>query len=374
MEVRIQTITPLWTGGVDGSMDRIHETGIIGSMRWWYEAIVRGLGGKACDPSSHECNFEAERYRKSTALNERQRLQDAGLCDICQVFGATGWRRRFWLEVIEDQTKPIWIPEDRLLNIRPPDRTRGWFLPPGRMGELAVRFTSDKQILSHIAALFLFMEKWGNLGAKPQLGYGVFEILNGEEVRALAATHQWQAMGTIPVDHRRPKPDLRCFGFFRYNFQPDKSIWWTWVPGMERVAAKVQPFVTAQKTMPLYPAMKNEWRFHHRWEEDREEEKQMFGTTQGRKWDETQKKHIIVRERSKISLSWAYKKEKEWEARGWAWLQKDSQIAKKLWDLVQKESGWQEIIKAEGNLKAYPSGPWSERSVVGVTQFLEDSR
>lgn len=45
MQIKIQTLTPLWTGGVDGKMDRIHETGIIGSMRWWYEAIVRGLGG-----------------------------------------------------------------------------------------------------------------------------------------------------------------------------------------------------------------------------------------------------------------------------------------------------------------------------------------
>ncbi len=44
MEVRIQTLTPLWTGGVQaGKVDRIHETGIVGSMRWWYEAIVRGL-------------------------------------------------------------------------------------------------------------------------------------------------------------------------------------------------------------------------------------------------------------------------------------------------------------------------------------------
>lgn len=45
MQIKIQTLTPLWTGGVDGKMDRIHETGIIGSMRWWYEAIVRDWGG-----------------------------------------------------------------------------------------------------------------------------------------------------------------------------------------------------------------------------------------------------------------------------------------------------------------------------------------
>ena len=40
LTVKIRTLTPLWTGGLDGTMDRIHETGIIGSLRWWYEAIV----------------------------------------------------------------------------------------------------------------------------------------------------------------------------------------------------------------------------------------------------------------------------------------------------------------------------------------------
>jgi len=35
MELTIETLTPLWTGGVDGRADRIHETGILGSLRWW---------------------------------------------------------------------------------------------------------------------------------------------------------------------------------------------------------------------------------------------------------------------------------------------------------------------------------------------------
>lgn len=56
-------MAPLWTGGIDGSMNHIHETGIIGSMRWWYEAIVRGLGGRAYDPSRHECPDKDDNYR-----------------------------------------------------------------------------------------------------------------------------------------------------------------------------------------------------------------------------------------------------------------------------------------------------------------------
>ena len=33
--LELTTLTPIWTGGVEtGKMDRIHETGIIGSLRW----------------------------------------------------------------------------------------------------------------------------------------------------------------------------------------------------------------------------------------------------------------------------------------------------------------------------------------------------
>ncbi|MGQ9833224.1 MAG: type III-B CRISPR module RAMP protein Cmr1, partial [Candidatus Villigracilaceae bacterium] len=39
MEIQLKTLTPLWTGGIDGTTDRLHETGLIGSLRWWYEAL-----------------------------------------------------------------------------------------------------------------------------------------------------------------------------------------------------------------------------------------------------------------------------------------------------------------------------------------------
>ncbi len=182
--VRIKTLTPLWTGGLDGTMDRIHETGILGSLRWWYEAIVRGLGGSACDPSKHTCSFDADKYRKSTASNERQRLRDAGLCDACQVFGATGWRRRFQVEVrpIEgefDITEGI-FPSGRIHpDKRNPYRSGGWILRGGYHGEVELKFIGDKEVLwCEILPVLLFVEKWGALGPKTSLGYGVFEILS----------------------------------------------------------------------------------------------------------------------------------------------------------------------------------------------------
>ncbi|RRR68782.1 MAG: type III-B CRISPR module RAMP protein Cmr1 [Candidatus Viridilinea halotolerans] len=93
MDVPITTLTPLWTGGVEtGRVDRLHETGILGSMRWWMEALVRGMGGYVCDPTTQKCLYDPSK-------------PDNGICAVCHVFGATGWRRRFRLEV-EDDTQP----------------------------------------------------------------------------------------------------------------------------------------------------------------------------------------------------------------------------------------------------------------------------
>lgn len=77
-------------------------------MRWWYEAIVRGMGGYACDPTSDKsCKFNAEAYNKEykrrLEANESKESAskyalEAGLkevCPACRLFGCTGWKRRF---------------------------------------------------------------------------------------------------------------------------------------------------------------------------------------------------------------------------------------------------------------------------------------
>ncbi len=326
MEVRLTTLTPLWTGGADGTMDRIHETGIIGSLRWWYEAIVRGLGGWACDPSRHECPN-----------------RDGDYCNVCQVFGATGWRRRFQLKVAQNNTEAIWSPPDRMLNIRPPGRNRGWFLPPGRMGTLTLRLDGDGKTLSLLAALFLFLEQWGSIGAKPQLGYGVFEIENRDEVRGWAAGDGgkpgwgWGILGNERAGDERP--DLRRFGFFRYRFRPARPSWWTRVPGIERVASKVQPLVSRYGTVPVMPALKNEWRFH-RWRGSRRgDEREIFGTS------------YLRRQRSRATASWAYRLGRGWEVRGWAWLS-PRQWADEGWRVLAGREGWVASLRVAGELDA----------------------
>ncbi|MGC8949994.1 type III-B CRISPR module RAMP protein Cmr1 [Chloroflexus sp.] len=192
MELTISTLTPLWTGGIEtGKVDRIHETGILGSLRWWYEAIVRGLGGRACDPSKGECRFDAEKYekhKKSTATDERQRLRDAGLCDVCQLFGATGWRRRFRLAVVADKTQPdpairAKIQVNRTYTRNKKQITPTWYFPNNqndqpRSGTFTLRIQSLAPNFQPeiIAGLVQFIADWAAIGARAQMGFGVIKL------------------------------------------------------------------------------------------------------------------------------------------------------------------------------------------------------
>jgi CRISPR-associated protein Cmr1 len=78
--VKIKALTPIWTGDENGECKTLRETGIIGSLRWWYEVLIRGLGGSPCDPTNSKCDGKNH-------------------CDACELFGCTGWGRKFRLEV-----------------------------------------------------------------------------------------------------------------------------------------------------------------------------------------------------------------------------------------------------------------------------------
>lgn len=136
MEITLKTLTPLWTGGIDQTTDRLHETGLLGSLRWWYEALVRGLGGYACDPTSDDrCEYDP----KKSDPPEKQ------LCAACYLFGCTGWGRKFRLRVLSEQGQII---EDALmqnvvfrlefLELRPITDEEKWLLT--KSIEIAARY------------------------------------------------------------------------------------------------------------------------------------------------------------------------------------------------------------------------------------------
>lgn len=189
--MKVKTLTPLWTGGVGGKVDRIHETGLLGSMRWWYEVLVRGLGGRVCERSD-ECKFDVDKYFKSEASDECKRLRDTGLRDVCQIFGATGWKRRFRLSVKESEIYDAIIQHpieaERVYETQGKKHTPAWCFPsfPNTKPNTPKSGSFEIQIQSLygdfpsdvIMGLIQFIADWGVLGARAQMGFGVIEPID----------------------------------------------------------------------------------------------------------------------------------------------------------------------------------------------------
>jgi len=97
IRIKIKTLTPIWTGGVDRGCVRVHETGILGSLRWWYEAIVRGLGGYACDPTDESAKCKEYDFKRGPK----------SVCAACYLFGCMGWARKFRFEIRGDNSNKL---------------------------------------------------------------------------------------------------------------------------------------------------------------------------------------------------------------------------------------------------------------------------
>jgi CRISPR-associated protein Cmr1 len=108
---RLRALTDLWTGSVtleerNGQIkektgpDRLITTGMLGSIRWWFEVLVRGLDGNACDPTDTKC-------------------EDRNHCAVCELFGCTGWARKFRFEVLDENsgTKTDQIKQNQTFNL-----------------------------------------------------------------------------------------------------------------------------------------------------------------------------------------------------------------------------------------------------------------
>lgn len=189
MRLHFQTLTPIWTGDVLGHADAgLQPTGLLGSMRWWYEVFVRGVGGHACSATGDDrCTLDPKELPATLSADPLQRREDlwkAGLCDVCQLFGATNWRRRFNL-VASGNLKPIpgWPTKD-IRAPAAPSWHKGWFFPSSPLED---RFAldivpngGDAASVAIAAGLLQFMADWAALGAKAQLGMGVVQLTDAQ--------------------------------------------------------------------------------------------------------------------------------------------------------------------------------------------------
>ena len=213
MKVRIKTLTPLWTGDAERKNTELRETGIIGSLRWWYEALIRGLGGSACDPTNSKC--EGENH-----------------CDACELFGCTGWSRKFRLEVEFNTTIPeVWIGTREKRGNRYLKRNVAGFMSDG---SIILTFIPLRDISQNEWALLnktlQIIADYGALGSKTSQGNGVIEI------RENNLPHKDKKPEKLEKsDNNNELPNLGNFFFYKFRIKfkedvsnlIDRNVFWT---------------------------------------------------------------------------------------------------------------------------------------------------
>ena len=374
----MRTLTPIWTAGADRGCDRLHETGIIGSLRWWFESVLRGLGGGVCDPTS-----EGDRA-------DRCPRDDGSFCQACRLFGAGERGRAFRITVEEGRRLfaggNILLPSGRVH--RPIERAGGWFLHcDARVGDaLQLRITplhADDQTPLLTVPLVL-IARHASLGAKVSSGYGVVELFAQPDGMPLSV--EPALLDRLASGERRyhDVPDLRDFFFAKLTFEDPEGDpgWWQRIGGIaeaaggqivdrgitlrlydcrddkqnrqkaEAVRRQMQAIVR-NGLLPTAPAVRNWLRF--RWfpglfaESGRRElEERVFGrvSRQGNVG-------------SRIQVSHAYRVgPNQWEFRVWGWLSarllegqargRDQFLEELRRALDRNEATWRQVMGAGG--------------------------
>lgn len=204
-DFELHTHTPLWTGGIDGTCDRLHETGLVGSLRWWYEALVRGLGGYVCDPASDNpearCSFDSKAFEGATSqgasADQAVLLGLRTVCPVCYLFGCTGWARRFQLRARDVPTTPLHFCITTKMNTTWLKKVFGGksqsidslSVPYGKLRFQVITARNEEEYASSQLSLVLRLAaRYGGLGARLQHGFGQVEVQLPHELAATEPT------------------------------------------------------------------------------------------------------------------------------------------------------------------------------------------
>lgn len=244
LDFKIKTLTPIWTGDIQRKCSYLRETSIIGSLRWWFEAIVRGLGGNVCDSTGNKkCEFSLSKYREGVAPENL-------ICPACYIFGTTNWSRMFRVEICDDtyDLREIRLatnlPTNRDCEYRPsPENVKWWFkttlgtINPrvfyGRDDGIALRIVPIR-VLDIDRIWFIFgvidltlrvIEKFGSLGSHNSYGFGVIRYIPSKRInnmlrgvlRKLKDLSEERGVSNINDDTELP--NLRYAFYMTFNLQ-----------------------------------------------------------------------------------------------------------------------------------------------------------
>jgi len=228
--VNLKTLTPLWTGDANGKCDDLKESGIIGSLRWWYEALLRGLGSNVHDPTdeSSRCKLDQKKFQEdiNSGKSVLDALKEQNICPACQLFGCSGWARKFRLEISFRETSfnytipEVWIGTREKRNNRYLKRKVGGFMPNG---SIVLTFIPLKDISKKewvlLNSTLKVIEDYGAIGAHTSQGNGVIKIVENN------LPYKNEKCKDIQFDKSKNSlPSLDKFFFYKFKLEFKEDI------------------------------------------------------------------------------------------------------------------------------------------------------
>jgi CRISPR-associated protein Cmr1 len=308
-------------------MDRIHETGIIGSIRWWYEVIARGLGYYVCDPTSEtRCPNESEKEKKKE------------YCSACLLFGATGYKRRFRFSIDGSEletSNPFKIFSGRMHTGSDNEFEGGWYINAGSTEAFEIHIKPLDNDFDHVLVQLplRLASNLGALGAKTQLGYGVFSFEQETEpsitlfAKALTKISSEEKLKKLDIHLRSNAnnssiyPNLREMFFATIRFRISADEWWKEIKGLRTFNETALKTWIDNNSAPISPTIKNWFRYD-------DNVSKFWKTERCRKGDLANWLFGTIRKdgniASKINISGAYNPSDDeknlWEFQIWGWI------------------------------------------------------
>jgi len=226
IQVTFETITPIWTGDINGECTKLKPASIIGSLRFWFEVYCHfsGIEVKEKEDLKYK-TFEKirkeafEKYNKKEIVDiEEYIIKKLPLTASSKIFGCTGWKSRIEIENIEyledycfgnklNLPYAIYLDKNKEKNchIKEFKEKKDWnrfinkcdgktfkvklenakknytflfFVNPYFFGKFSITFKVSNEISENILLpLLKLIEKYGFIGAKNNIGYGRVKIV-----------------------------------------------------------------------------------------------------------------------------------------------------------------------------------------------------
>ncbi len=201
LKVKFETLTPLWTGNAWGQCMEIRPSSILGSLRFWFEVLCYFSGiinddyfdedGKLIETLDYNKFRErlkekikdklknGEGYNIEELIDET--LDELNISLPSRIFGCTGWKGRIRIKEINYDENSF---KDDLKGVIIKGYKKNWYwASPYFYGEFKVIFETDETIKDVVLIPLLnFIEKYGYLGGKWNIGYGRVKV-RGIEIK-----------------------------------------------------------------------------------------------------------------------------------------------------------------------------------------------